>query len=96
MEAHVIEDYCRRSGDKSVPDGNLEENEHGFCVWRKEDNVFLIVAVYGDGKYWNNWCTEKTRELGMRQIIMATKRKPDAFVRKHGFKITGYVLARSV
>ena len=96
MDSRVIEDYCKRSGDSSVPDGNLEENEHGFCVWRVKDDVFIIVAAYLDGDYWNNWCAEKAKELNIKTIIIATKRKPDAFVRKHGFKVTGYILARSI
>ena len=96
MDSRIIEDYCRKSGDSSVPAGNLEENEHGFCVWRVEDGVLLLVAVYGDGEHWNNWASEKAKKSGMRQIIFATKRKPGAFVRKHGFKVTGYILTRYI
>lgn len=96
MDTSVIEDYCRKSGDSSVPDGNLEENEHGFCVWRVDDGALIIVAIYGDGDYWNPWIDKKAIEQGMKQIIFATRRKPDSFVRKYGFKVTGYILARSV
>lgn len=96
MAPDLIEEYCKKSGDSSVPDGNLEENEHGFCVWRLENKAFILVAVFGDGKYWNEWAEIKAKEVGMKTIVFATKRKPDGFVRNHGFTVTGYVLSRAI
>jgi len=96
MDTRLINDYLQKSGDTELPDGTIEENEHGFCVWRTEDGVLLLVAVYGDGTHWNNWATNKANELNVKQIIFATKRKPGAFIRKHGFKVTGYILARAI
>jgi hypothetical protein len=96
MDSRIIDDYCRKSGDKEVPDGNLEENEHGFCVWRLDDSALIIAAIYGDGDYWNPWIDKKAKEEGMKEIIFATKRNPDSFIRKYGFKITGYILARTI
>ena len=96
MDSSVIEDYCRKSGDSAVPDGNTEENEHGFIVWRSDGGAFLIVAAYGDGKYWDKWAENKAKELNMKQIIFATKRNPAAFVRQYGYEVTGYILARPI
>ena len=96
MTPEITEDYCKHSGDNQVPDGNIEENEHGFCVWDIRDNAFIVVAIYGDGDYWNPWIDKKATEKNMKQIIFATKRNPEPFVRKYGFKVTGYILAREV
>lgn len=96
MDTDVIADYCRKSGDDSIPSGHIEQDQHGFCVWRIEDSALILVAVYGDGSYWNEWATKKAMNENIKTIIFATKRKPDAFIRKHGFKVTGYILARSV
>lgn len=96
MDTRIIAAYCKKSGDNSVPDGNLEENEHGFMVWRTDGITFVGVAVFGDGKYWNDWAEKKAKELNMKQIILATKRKPGAFVRQYGYEVTGYILARKI
>lgn len=96
METRIVEDYMRRSGDSGLPDGTLEENEHGFCVWRTHNNELTLVAVYGDGAYWNNWATEKAMKEGYKNIYFATRRNPEGFIRKHGFKVVGHILARTV
>ena len=96
MEARIIEDYLERSGDKELSEGTLEENEHGFCIWRIENNELVLVHVYGDGIYWNNWATEKAKEMNIENIFCATRRNPEGFVRKFGFEVVGYVLRRSV
>ena len=96
MDALQVNDYLKRSGDKKLPDGNLEENEHGFCIWRISKKELTLVAVYGDGTYWNNWATEKAMKEGLKDIYCATRRSPKAYVRKHGFEIVGYVLKRSI
>lgn len=95
-DSHQVIEYCRHSGDKTVPEGNLVENEHGFCVWDIRQGAFIIVAIYGDGDFWDKWIDEKAKSVGMKQIIFATRRNPNSFIRKYGFKITGYILAREV
>lgn len=96
MRQEYIDDYFKRSGDSELPKGNEEENEHGFCIWRIESNSLILVAVYGDGEYWNEWSINKAMKENIKNIIFATKRKPDAFVRKYGYKVTGYILSREV
>ncbi len=96
LTPETINDYCRKSGDDYISHGNIEENEHGFCVWRTDDESLILVNVYGDGTYWNNWATKKAKSLNMNKIFFATKRNPNAFVRKHGFEVTGYILERTV
>jgi len=91
-----LRDYFNRSGDTELGVGWMEENEHGFCVWRGQDNKLIIVNVYGDGDYWNKWATEKAKEIEADGILFATKRKPAGFVRKFGYEVTGYVLERKV
>lgn len=89
-----LRDYLERSGDTELGTGWIEENEHGFCVWRVQDNKLLLVNVYGNGKFWNKWADYKAKELGVESIVFATRRNPDGFVRKYKYDITGYILER--
>lgn len=91
-----LDDYFKRSGDTELSEGNIFENSYGFCIWRTYEDVFVLVHVYGDGNYWNNWAEIKAKEFGMKKIIFGTKRNPSGFCRKHGFHISGYVLERSI
>lgn len=96
MDSGIIRDYLDRSGDAELPDGNLEENEHGFCIWRADEESIILIAVYGDGGHWNKWAEGKAKELKKNSIYFGTKRNPEPFCRKHGFKVIGYILARSI
>ena len=96
MDALQVNDYLKRSGDKKLPDGNLEENEHGFCIWRINEDKLYLLSVYGDGVYWNNWATEKAMKSNVNKILFATRRSYKAFAKKHNFDLAGYVLERTV
>ncbi len=96
MDKQTLDNYLLKSGDKELPDGDLIENENGFCIWRTFENSLVLVSVYGNGKYWNNWADVKAKELGLNKIMFATKRNPKGFIRKHGFKVTGYILERGL
>jgi len=89
-----LRDYCNRSGDTELGLGWKEENEHGFLVWRVQDNKFVIVNMYGDGLYWEDWIDNKAETLGIENILGATKRSPKAWIRKYGYETTGYILER--
>ena len=89
-------DYFNRSGDTELGVGWKEENEHGFCVWRMQDDKLILVNVYGNGTFWDSWATAKAKELEVDTISFATKRKPAALIRKYGYKITGTILERTV
>lgn len=94
--ASQLRDYYNRSGDTELGVGWMEENEHGFCVWRATEDSVVLVNVYGDGSYWDSWATEKAKELEKDKVLFATKRSPKAFVRKYGYEVTGYILERKV
>lgn len=89
-------DYFNRSGDTELGVGWKEENEHGFCVWRVQEGMLILVNVYGDGTYWDAWATEKAKELELSKVFFATKRNPQGFVRKYGYEVVGYILERKV
>lgn len=89
-------DYFNRSGDTELGVGWKEENEHGFCVWRCQDKQLILVNVYGDGRYWDDWATEKAKELEMEEVFFATQRNPEGFVRKYNYEVCGYILKRKV
>ena len=91
-----LRDYFDRSGDTALGVGWMEENEHGFCVYRSDGENLILVNVYGDGKYWDNWATEKAKELELDYVFFATKRNPKGFVRKYGYEVEGYILRRKV
>ena len=91
-----LRDYFNRSGDTELGVGWMEENEHGFCVWRTQDEKLILVNVYGDGTYWNKWATDKAKELECDAIRFETKRSPEAFERKYDCKVVGYILERKV
>jgi len=91
-----LRDYYNRSGDTELGVGWMEENEHGFCVWRVQEGQLILVNVYGDGTFWNTWATDKAKELELDSILFATKRNPKAFVRKFKYEVTGYILERKV
>ena len=91
-----LRDYLNRSGDTELGVGWMEENEHGFCVHRREDDTLILVNVYGDGAYWDKWATETAKELELSTIRFETKRSPKAFERKYGYEVTGYILERKV
>ena len=96
MDPVKVNDYLNRSGDRKLPYGNLEENEHGFCIWVIDKNELWLLSVYGDGVYWNNWATEKAMKEGIKDIYFSTRRSPKAYIKKHGFEIIGHVLKRTV
>ena len=96
MNDDAIEDYFKRSGDTEMPDGELVENDHGFCIWRTYQDSLVLVSVYGDGKYWNDWADIKAKELGFKKIMFATKRNPEGFMKKFKFKVIGSLLERSI
>ncbi len=89
-----LRDYYNRSGDTELGVGWKEENEHGFCVWRRQDDILILVNVYGDGTYWNEWADDKAEELGVSTIFFATKRNPAAFERKYKYEVAGTLLER--
>lgn len=91
-----LRDYYNRSGDTELGVGWMEENEHGFCVWRREDNRLILVNTYGDGAYWDKWAEDKAREIECDTIYFTTKRSPKSFERKYGYEVTGYILERKV
>lgn len=92
--ATQLRDYFNRSGDTELGVGWMEENEHGFCVWRRQDDKLILVNVYGNGTYWDTWADKKAEELGVEKIFFATKRNPKGFVRKYGYEVIGTILER--
>ena len=95
MGFSIIQDYFKRSGDERLQDGNKEENEHGFCIWRASGDSLILVHVYGDSNYWDKWADDKAKELGLRSIMFATKRNPGAFLRKYNYRVIGTMFERS-
>lgn len=96
MNQDDFERYCRKSGDDGVYATNLVDNEHGFCSFRTDRNVLYIINTYGDGKYWDEYLTKVAKENGCTKMRFHTRRNPEAFARKYGAKLVGYVMEREV
>lgn len=95
MKVVSVKDYLEKSGDSRLLDGNTEVSDKGFCIWETSETNLILLQVYGDGRYWNDWATKKAKELNKQKISFGTKLNPDIFD-KHGFKVIGYILEREV
>lgn len=92
-----IEDYLNRSGDDCISAGTiLVHPDKGFVVYNTTDDTLILVNVYGDGKFWDSYAQVKARELGLSKITFGTRRNPDTFIRRHQYKIIGYILEKKV
>ena len=91
-----IEKYLRKSGDQFIYEDNIIANDHGFMSWKIAEDKLVLLNVYGNGKYWDNFSIELAKKLGLKGILTATRRSPKAFTRKFGYKITGHILEKEV
>ena len=93
---HLLKKYYEKSGDSVLTTDNFIYNEHGFSSHRINGENLVIVNVYGDGKYWDNFFVELVKEKGLKKIIFATRRNPAAFKRKFGYELAGFLLEKGV
>jgi len=91
-----IRRYIKKSGDQFISEGNIESNEHGFCVWGINGEKLVLINVFWDGVYWDEWSVSKARELKMKSIFIATKRSHKAYTKKYNYNVVGYVLEKGV
>ena len=91
-----IEKYLEKSGDQFIYEDNLIENDHGFMSWKIAEDKLVLLNVYGNGKYWDEFSIALAKQLGLKGILTATRRSPKAFTRKFGYKITGHILEKEV
>jgi len=80
MNKEDLEKYLSKSGDDGIYTDNLIENSHGFMSWKVSDQGLVLLNVYGDGKYWDQFSI----------------RSPRAYQKKYGYKLTGFVLEKEV
>ena len=90
------ERYFEKSGDEQIYTDNLIENAHGFASYRFHEGKLIILNVYGDGEYWDNFFTNMAREEGLKALVFGTRRSYKPFERKFGYKLTGYILEKEV
>ena len=96
MNKEDLEKYLSKSGDDGIYTDNLIENSHGFMSWKVSDQGLVLLNVYGDGKYWDEFSIELAKKLNLKKIITATRRSPRAYQKKYGYKLTGFVLEKEV
>lgn len=97
MTPKTLKNYLEKSGDSYIHEDNLIENEHGFMSWTiRDDNTLVLLNVYGDGKYWDLFSNQLAKQMNLNKILIATYRKPKAFEKKFGYKLTGYILEKEV
>jgi len=91
-----IEKYLRKSGDQFIYEDNIVVNDHGFMSWKVQEEKLVLLNVYGNGKYWDEFSIALAKQLELKSILTATRRSPKAFTRKFGYKITGHILEKEV
>jgi len=97
MNPKDLNRYLKKSGDSFIYEDNLIENEHGFMSWTvASPDKFIILNMYGDGKYWDTVSIELAKKLGMKKIQSATRRSPRAWEKKYGYKTVGVILEKEV
>lgn len=97
MTPNQLQDYFNRSGDNEIiPNCEYLVNDYGFMSYRVEKDTFIIVQVYGDGKYWDEKANRLAKQFGLIKIMFSTKRNPKTFERKYGYRVTGYVMEKGV
>lgn len=89
-------DYLLRSGDDSIEPDNYIENEHGFASYQIEGQQFTIIQCYGDGLWWDAEFMRLAKLNGCKTILFATKRTPQTFTRKFGYKTMATVMTKEV
>jgi len=80
-------DYAKRSGDDAIESKNYIENEHGFASWDVEGDVFRVIQIYGDGKYWDRYLRQIAKEHRCKTAIFHTRRNPEAWKRRYNAQI---------
>lgn len=91
------EDYLKRSGDDDLSnDGPMIRNEHGFMIWSVNGTEFHILQCYGDGKYWDDISTNMARTMGLKKVVFTTRRNPETYKRRFGFRLHGYIMSKEV
>ena len=96
MEVKSLEDYFSKSGDTELYTKNIEQdNKKGFCSWEIKGRSLVLLQVYGDGAYWNDWAENKAKKEHLQEIIFGTLIDPAIF-KKYGFTVTGHIMARKI
>lgn len=96
MNKEDLEKYLSKSGDDYVYPDNLIENKNGFMSWTVKNGKLILLNVYGNGKYWDEFSKELAKGLGLTSILIATRRSPKAYQKKYGYKLTGYLMEKEV
>lgn len=96
MKPVSIEDYFKRSGDDSLMRGEVEQDETGFIIFRVDGDILNGLNIYGDGDKWRDRLIEIAKERGCNKIRCCTRRNPEAFSKKFGMEIIGYIMEKEV
>lgn len=85
--------YNKKTGE--YPNGYpgsefIFHEEHGFCVFIKDNDVLIVGEVCGDGRYWLKYLIQKAKQLSCTKLRAATKRNPTAYSRFFGAKMVGF------
>lgn len=89
-----IKIYHKKTGEypNSYPGSSfIFDEDRGFCVYIQDNDVLIVGEVCGNGRYWLNCLNDKARELGCSKLRFWTNRNPEAFSRKYGFMLTGFL-----
>lgn len=94
MKKEHVQKYFDKSGDEKIFTSNFTENEHGFASYSISNGVLHIANVYGEGKYWDSFFRDLAKDNKCNVMRFSTRRNPEAFVRRHGYKVVGYIMEK--
>lgn len=99
---NLLERYFAKSGDTpevlklSMAAGDVIQNEHGFAVVQLTEDALLIHACCGDGKYWQEQFEMLAEKGGVKKLAMITRRNPEAWERRFGYKVKKFYMEKEL
>ena len=94
-----IDLYNRKSLDKFDVRNSWElikDDKRGFCQIRDDGETLFVLRACGDGKFWDAFIYDEALRRGCKRIRFGTQRNPEAFRRKFGYSVVGYVMEKEV
>jgi hypothetical protein len=99
---NIIDRYFEKAVETDITHEELADHpgltisDEGFIVLERSGEDLILIAAFGDGEYWQDYAEEEGHRLGCKRILMATKRKPEAFSRKYGYKFLATMMEKTL
>jgi hypothetical protein len=88
--------FFEKSGDDALIITNLTVTDFGFASFDVDGDELVIYQLYGNGKLWDKFFMDLVKKMNLKKIKFGTKRNPEGFEKKFGYKLVGYILEKEV